>query len=100
MLCRAAMCCVVLLCCMKYECVCAGLLDTYGPLPEPTIWVYTKQMLDGLVYLHSHGVVHRDLKGANLLITTGTPHKRTHHSLCWRCLIDPSSACRRCVETD
>ena len=31
--------------------------------------LYIRQVLQGLEWLHSHNVCHRDIKGANLLIT-------------------------------
>jgi serine/threonine protein kinase len=45
------------------------LLKKFGPLSEPLCVIYIKQVLQGLEYLHSQGVVHRDIKGANILIT-------------------------------
>ncbi|KAK2649399.1 hypothetical protein Ddye_016888 [Dipteronia dyeriana] len=38
-------------------------------LDEPTIANYTRQILQGLEYLHSNGLVHCDIKGRNILIT-------------------------------
>ncbi|KAA0062042.1 hypothetical protein IC582_026122 [Cucumis melo] len=35
---------------------------------EPQVKCYMQQLLRGLDYCHSHGVLHRDIKGSNLLI--------------------------------
>ncbi|KAK1431133.1 hypothetical protein QVD17_14395 [Tagetes erecta] len=37
-------------------------------LNELEISNYTRQILQGLVYIHSYGIVHCDIKGANLLV--------------------------------
>ncbi|KAL5056410.1 hypothetical protein RYX36_037092 [Vicia faba] len=39
-----------------------------GLLDEQTIVCYTRQIVKGLDYLHSNGLVHCDIKGANILI--------------------------------
>ncbi|CAI8616116.1 unnamed protein product [Vicia faba] len=39
-----------------------------GLLDEQTIVYYTRQIVKGLDYLHSNGLVHCDIKGANILI--------------------------------
>lgn len=46
----------------------ASLLTRFGAFPEAVIRVYTAQLLRGLEYLHARGIMHRDIKGANILI--------------------------------
>ncbi|KAK8653496.1 hypothetical protein V6N13_127492 [Hibiscus sabdariffa] len=44
------------------------LLQEYGAFKEPVIQNYTRQILSGLAYLHGRNTVHRDIKGANILV--------------------------------
>ncbi|XP_071700778.1 mitogen-activated protein kinase kinase kinase 3-like [Rutidosis leptorrhynchoides] len=44
------------------------LLQEYGPFREPVIQNYTRQVLSGLAFLHGRNTVHRDIKGANILV--------------------------------
>lgn len=39
----------------------------FGKFPETLVAIYISQVLEGLVYLHDQGVIHRDIKGANIL---------------------------------
>ncbi|XP_047736133.1 uncharacterized protein LOC108666402 [Hyalella azteca] len=38
-------------------------------LPEEMVRRYTRQLLDGVAALHDRGVIHRDIKGANIFLT-------------------------------
>ncbi|TNN04496.1 hypothetical protein fugu_001525 [Takifugu bimaculatus] len=46
----------------------ASILHRFGPLPERVLALYTKQIVEGVAYLHLNRVIHRDLKGNNVML--------------------------------
>ncbi|NXS01676.1 M3K19 kinase, partial [Oxylabes madagascariensis] len=46
----------------------SSILNRFGPLSEVVLCKYTKQILQGVAYLHDNCVVHRDIKGSNVML--------------------------------
>ncbi|XP_010212833.1 PREDICTED: mitogen-activated protein kinase kinase kinase 19 [Tinamus guttatus] len=46
----------------------SSIINRFGPLPETVLCKYTKQILQGVAYLHGNCVVHRDIKGNNVML--------------------------------
>ncbi|TVY78289.1 Serine/threonine-protein kinase STE11 [Lachnellula suecica] len=44
------------------------MLNSYGALREPLIRNFVRQIVTGLAYLHGRDIIHRDIKGANILV--------------------------------
>lgn len=45
-----------------------ALLRNYGAFEEPLVGNFVRQILHGLSFLHGQDIVHRDIKGANILV--------------------------------
>lgn len=46
----------------------SSILKRFGPLPEIVFSRYTRQILQGVSYLHENKVIHRDIKGNNIML--------------------------------
>ena len=46
----------------------SSMLKQFGALKEKLVAKYATQILSGMAYLHGKGIIHRDIKGANVLV--------------------------------
>mmetsp|Transcript_2394 Transcript_2394/g.5691 ORF Transcript_2394/g.5691 Transcript_2394/m.5691 type:complete len:548 (-) Transcript_2394:270-1913(-) len=46
----------------------SSLLKKFGRFNESLVRLYAEQLLQGLAYLHRNNIIHRDIKGANVLM--------------------------------
>jgi len=57
-------------------------LITRRRLPEPAIATICRQCLDGLAFLHSFGIIHRDIKSDSILLSTSGAVKLSDFGFC------------------
>ncbi|KAF4135994.1 Protein kinase domain [Phytophthora infestans] len=46
----------------------ASMLKQFDAFSEDLIRIFTRQIVQGVAYLHEMGIIHRDIKGANVLV--------------------------------
>lgn len=47
----------------------ASMLKQFGPFSENLMRKFAFHIISGVVYLHEKSIIHRDIKGANILVT-------------------------------
>lgn len=62
----------------------ANVIKKFGMFSEALSSIYISQVLHGLAYLHEQGVVHRDIKGANILTSKDGQVKLADFGVAWK----------------
>ena len=81
----------------------AGLIDTQVRFTPYQVKCYMQQMVEGLAFLHSNGILHRDVKPQNLLFTSHAPDaylKLADWGLATRWSVDEPALCEYCGTLD
>lgn len=71
-----------------------------GPLNEKCIFLLALEACSALSYLHRNGIIHRDIKAANILLTDDGHVKVCDFGVAGQGLFVVSSACLRCLFAD
>jgi mitogen-activated protein kinase kinase kinase len=71
-------------------------LRNYGAFEEPLVKNFVRQILQGLDYLHERDIIHRDIKGANILVDNKGGIKISDFGISKK--VDDSK-CFHCIET-
>jgi serine/threonine protein kinase len=60
---------------------CQQLLKRHGALAEPAVHTIMEQLFDALACVHAQGILHRDVKLENILVTTAiSPQIKVRHA--------------------
>lgn len=86
-------CCLVLELCPGGDCL--TLLNNVASLPEETVRLIIAEVVQAVAWLHTHGVLHRDIKPDNLFITSTGHVKLGDFGVCtkmWHSIGTPSTS--------